>query len=54
MSQGASQLGSLLASGTEVALLNTDLACLSPNTTPHFKVNCIRGAGRFTSTRHKT
>lgn len=37
-------LGSLLASGTEVALLNTTLPRLSPNTTAHFKVNCLCGA----------
>lgn len=37
-------LGSLLASGTEVALLNTALPHLFPNTTAHFKVNCLCGA----------
>lgn len=37
-------LGCLLASGTEVALLNTALPHLSPNTPSHFKVNCVRGA----------
>lgn len=41
---GCQSLGSLLASGTEVALLNTDLPRLSPNTTAHFKVNCLCGA----------
>lgn len=41
---GCQSLGSLLASGTEVALLNTDLPRLSPNTTAHFKVSCLCGA----------
>lgn len=39
-------LGSLLASGTEVAVLNIALPCMSPNTTAHFKVNCLCGAAR--------
>lgn len=41
---GCQSLGSLLASGTEVALLNTNLPRLSPNTAAHFKVNCLCGA----------
>ena len=41
---GCQSLGSLLASGTEVALLNTALPRQSPNTTAHFKVNCLSGA----------
>ena len=41
---GCQSLGSLLASGTEVALLNTDLPRLSPNTAAHFKVNCLCGS----------
>jgi len=41
---GCQSLGSLVASGTEVTLLNTDLPRLSPNTTTHFKVNCLCGA----------
>lgn len=41
---GCQSLGSLLASGTEVALLNTALPRLSPNTTAHFKVSCLCGA----------
>lgn len=40
---GCQSLGSLLASGTEVALLNTALPRPSPNTTAHFKVNCLCG-----------
>lgn len=40
-------LGSLLASGTEVALLNTALPHLSPNTPAHFKVNCFCGAASW-------
>lgn len=39
-------LGSLLAPGTEVALLKTDLPHLSPNATARFKVNCFCGAAR--------
>ncbi|KAI9516117.1 hypothetical protein NQZ68_018962 [Dissostichus eleginoides] len=41
---GCQSLGSLVASGTEVTLLNTDPPRLSPNTTAHFKVNCLCGA----------
>lgn len=43
-SMACQSLGSLLASGTEVALLNTALPRLSPNTTAYFKVNCLCGA----------
>lgn len=41
---GCQSLGCLLASGTKVALLNTALPRQSPNTTAHFKVNCLSGA----------
>lgn len=43
--RGVAVIKQLLASGSEVALLNTPLPHLSPNTTAHFKVSCLCGAG---------